>query len=118
MGRLTSGKVSTDRFDWSGLAFDYGAPGRAALARLNEAGIDLDDIGLRKPSLDDVFLALTGPAASEALTVPMNTAAGRRASMALPTREFQVAQVVAVTLGSTGVRGGSGVVVMMGTQLV
>ena len=46
---------------------------------MNAAGIELDDIGLRKPSLDDVFLALTGTEAasreaSEALTVPMNTA--------------------------------------------
>ena len=45
-----------------------------ALSRLNAANIDLDDIGLRKPSLDDVFLALTGTAASEALTVPMYSA--------------------------------------------
>ena len=29
-------------------------------ARLEEAGIDLDDIGLQRPSLDDVFLNLTG----------------------------------------------------------
>ena len=46
----------------------------AALSRLNAADIGLDDIGLRKPSLDDVFLTLTGTAASEALTVPMNAA--------------------------------------------
>jgi ABC-2 type transport system ATP-binding protein len=29
-------------------------------ARLDDAGIDLDDIGLQRPSLDDVFLNLTG----------------------------------------------------------
>ena len=51
----------------------------AALSRLNSANINLDDIGLRKPSLDDVFLALTGAGAasreaSEALTVPMKAA--------------------------------------------
>ncbi|WP_293307401.1 ATP-binding cassette domain-containing protein [Mycolicibacterium sp.] len=51
----------------------------AALSKLNEAGIELDDIGLRKPSLDDVFLSLTGAEAasreaSEALTEPMKTA--------------------------------------------
>lgn len=46
----------------------------AALARLTAADIALDDIGLRKPSLDDVFLSLTGAGASEALTVPMHTA--------------------------------------------
>ncbi len=33
-----------------------------ALRRLDGAGIGLDDIGLRRPSLDDVFLSLTGHA--------------------------------------------------------
>jgi ABC-2 type transport system ATP-binding protein len=33
---------------------------------LDEAGIDIDDIGLRRPTLDDVFLALTGHAAEQA----------------------------------------------------
>ena len=33
---------------------------------LDEAGIDIDDIGLRRPTLDDVFLALTGHAAEAA----------------------------------------------------
>ena len=50
----------------------------AALAKLTAAGIDLADIGLRKPSLDDVFLSLTGSSTGEALTVPMHTS--RRSS--------------------------------------
>jgi ABC-2 type transport system ATP-binding protein len=33
--------------------------------RLGEAGIKIDDIALRRPTLDDVFLALTGHAAEE-----------------------------------------------------
>jgi ABC-2 type transport system ATP-binding protein len=33
---------------------------RAVLARLDQGGIRPDDIGVRRPSLDDVFLALTG----------------------------------------------------------
>ena len=33
---------------------------------LDEAGIAIDDIGLRRPTLDDVFLALTGHAAEVA----------------------------------------------------
>ncbi|KGN40192.1 daunorubicin ABC transporter ATPase [Knoellia aerolata DSM 18566] len=41
----------------------------AALAsiagRLDEAGIDVDDLGMQRPSLDDVFLALTGHKAEE-----------------------------------------------------
>jgi ABC-2 type transport system ATP-binding protein len=35
---------------------------------LDEAGITIDDIGLRRPTLDDVFLALTGHAAELAAT--------------------------------------------------
>ena len=43
----------------------------AALERLTAADIELADIALRRPSLDDVFLALTGDAASEAVTERM-----------------------------------------------
>ncbi len=35
----------------------------------DEAGIHIDDIALRRPTLDDVFLALTGHAAEEAPTI-------------------------------------------------
>ena len=35
------------------------------MARLNSANIELADIALRRPSLDDVFLSLTGNTASE-----------------------------------------------------
>jgi ABC-2 type transport system ATP-binding protein len=34
-----------------------------AVRRLDEAGVAVDDLGLRRPTLDDVFLALTGHAA-------------------------------------------------------
>jgi ABC-2 type transport system ATP-binding protein len=36
-----------------------------AVKRLSDAGIDIADISLRRPTLDDVFLALTGHAAEE-----------------------------------------------------
>jgi len=36
-----------------------------ALRRLDEAGVDVDDLALRRPTLDDVFLTLTGHAAEE-----------------------------------------------------
>jgi hypothetical protein len=34
LARLESGKVTPDQFDWRALAFDFGAPGRAALKKL------------------------------------------------------------------------------------
>jgi ABC-2 type transport system ATP-binding protein len=37
-----------------------------ALRRLDAAHIVLDDVGLRRPTLDDVFLSLTGHAAVDA----------------------------------------------------
>ncbi|HEX5511772.1 MAG TPA: ATP-binding cassette domain-containing protein [Actinomycetales bacterium] len=36
-----------------------------ALRQLDVAGIEVDDVGLRRPTLDDVFLTLTGHAAEE-----------------------------------------------------
>ncbi len=30
------------------------------MIRLNEAGIGIDDVAMHRPSLDDVFLTLTG----------------------------------------------------------
>ena len=37
-----------------------------ALRRLDEAGVQVADLALRRPTLDDVFLSLTGRAAEEA----------------------------------------------------
>jgi ABC-2 type transport system ATP-binding protein len=36
-----------------------------AVRRLDDAGVSVEDLGLRRPTLDDVFLALTGHAAEE-----------------------------------------------------
>lgn len=41
-----------------------------AVRRLDEADVGVDDLTLRRPTLDDVFLALTGHAAEEAEAVP------------------------------------------------
>jgi ABC-2 type transport system ATP-binding protein len=38
----------------------------AAVRRLDEAGVGVEDIAIRRPTLDDVFIALTGRAAEEA----------------------------------------------------
>jgi ABC transporter DrrB family efflux protein len=51
-----------------------------AAAALRGAGIDVSDLGLRRPTLDDVFLQLTGAAPSE------NGAASRQAAGAEPVR--------------------------------
>ncbi|MEM1334491.1 MAG: AAA family ATPase, partial [Actinomycetota bacterium] len=39
-----------------------------ALRSLDEVGVDVIDVGLRRPTLDDVFMALTGRSTSEART--------------------------------------------------
>jgi ABC-2 type transport system ATP-binding protein len=45
------------------------------IRRLDAAGVGIDDVGLRRPTLDDVFLALTGHAAqTEAEEEPKQTA--------------------------------------------
>jgi ABC-2 type transport system ATP-binding protein len=49
-----------------------------AVRRLDAAGIVLADIALRRPTLDDVFLALTGHAAEEAEEPKANGKRGRR----------------------------------------
>ena len=54
------------------------APGRRvsrrkADDRVDDAGIPLDDVGLRRPTLDDVFLSLTGHSAEE---MPIDTENG------------------------------------------
>lgn len=38
VARLESGRVTIERFDWRALAFDFGAPGRAALKKLQASG--------------------------------------------------------------------------------
>ena len=45
------------------------------MRELDEAGIAIDDIGLRRPTLDDVFLSLTGRAAEVDTTVEDGAAA-------------------------------------------
>jgi oleandomycin transport system ATP-binding protein len=54
----TDGQLVTVRID------DRSALGRA-VRRLDEEGIEVDDLSLRRPSLDEVFLAITGHLAVE-----------------------------------------------------
>jgi ABC-2 type transport system ATP-binding protein len=46
--------------------------------RLDGAGISLSDLALRRPTLNDVFLRLTGHTAEDAPLPGDTTAAGRR----------------------------------------
>jgi len=66
----------------SGIAVDAGPMAlQRVLADLGEAGIRLHDAGMRRPTLDDVFLRLTGHAATavegEASDATGGTDAGR-----------------------------------------
>ncbi|MGY2060856.1 ATP-binding protein DrrA1-3 family domain-containing protein, partial [Nocardia gipuzkoensis] len=58
LGELTVAE-SADRVSLP--APDGAATLAAVLARVNEAGIELIDIALRRPSLDEVFIKLTRP---------------------------------------------------------
>jgi ABC-2 type transport system ATP-binding protein len=49
-----------------------------AVRSLDAAGIETHDLRLRRPSLDDVFLALTGHAAEEEEDEPSGRRRGRR----------------------------------------
>jgi ABC-2 type transport system ATP-binding protein len=64
---LGARRVEVDRQTHSLIAPVSGGPAilTEALRRLDQAGIPLQDVGLRRPTLDDVFLSLTGHAAEE-----------------------------------------------------
>ncbi len=64
LGEVAAGEViSRDRGLSAAASGDGAGQLRALLDRLDEADIALLDIGLRRPTLDDVFLELTGHAA-------------------------------------------------------
>ncbi len=65
LARFAVGEVRADRRARTLVAPIAGGPPtlRAALRAFEEAGIELRDVGLRRPTLDDVFLTLTGHAA-------------------------------------------------------
>jgi len=50
---------------------------RLVLQQLKDRAIPVDDVGLRRPTLDDVFLSLTGHGAEEAAASPDERRDGR-----------------------------------------
>jgi len=73
------GKVDNNTGD---LTIPVGADGprllTEAVRRLDAEGIELADISLRRPTLDDVFLSLTGHAAEESVTSEQPAQDGKR----------------------------------------
>ncbi|GAA1801706.1 ATP-binding cassette domain-containing protein [Nesterenkonia flava] len=57
-------------------------PAAAGLAALEEAGVGVETFSLGQPSLDEVFLALTGKPASEEEDAPVDEDAGSSAAVA------------------------------------
>ncbi len=70
--RLIRAEVAEVHLDVADRQFTAPAEGLSAITRIAEvfqgAGIELDDIGLKRPSLDDVFLHLTGHRAEDPTT--------------------------------------------------
>ena len=83
--RVTAGEPAVDRdLARVSVAVDNGAADMVEAVRgLDASGIDIADIGLRRPSLDDVFMALTGHAAeAEPREEPVKRRRGRKARSA------------------------------------
>jgi ABC-2 type transport system ATP-binding protein len=68
MGRCAQAEPAVNRPERSVTAPTEGGPGAIAslASELASAGIAVEDLGLRQPTLDDVFLTLTGSSAAEA----------------------------------------------------
>jgi len=66
LGRLDCGRAEIDE-STRRVTVNVSAGGglTAAISSLDAAGVEIDDIALRQPPLDEVFLALTGRAATE-----------------------------------------------------
>jgi ABC-2 type transport system ATP-binding protein len=67
LGRLAGERPIVDEHTRKLTVPAHGGAGRLVqvVRDLDEAGIGIDDIGLRRPTLDDVFLSLTGHASAE-----------------------------------------------------
>ncbi|WP_230928196.1 ATP-binding cassette domain-containing protein [Dietzia aurantiaca] len=79
--RVLAGRIEEYHVDHDSRRITAPSEGVSALAGIasafSEAGIELDDIGLQRPSLDDVFLSLTGRRAEEPEADASNVGDGR-----------------------------------------
>ncbi len=66
LARLDHGRAQIDEATRSVTVGSDGDGLGAAVGALDAAGVEVDDIALRRPTLDEVFLALTGDTAREA----------------------------------------------------
>ena len=86
--RRSAPRIDADRREIS-LPIGGGAKALIAAGRLlDDKGIALDDLGIRRPSLDDVFLALTGHGATVAMAVTRRIGYRRRAMTDLAARRL------------------------------
>ena len=80
---LGAGEANVDK-DTGEILIPVGADGSGVLTdavrRLDDADIKLSDVARRRPSLDDVFLSLTGHTADQAASIdePLEEASGRK----------------------------------------
>ncbi|MEX2620427.1 MAG: ATP-binding cassette domain-containing protein [Egibacteraceae bacterium] len=84
LGRVADGEILVEEHTRTLTAPVNGGPESlmAALRHLDAAGIAAVDVGLRRPTLDDVFLALTGHAADGAAAGPQAAAPEDQESIA------------------------------------
>lgn len=72
--RLESGKVAPEKFDWGALAFDFGKPGKRALARLEQSG----NAGVARLAADAAAATDRWTLANEQRTAQAAAALGQR----------------------------------------
>ena len=89
LGRIDRGRPQIDEATRRVTVGVDGAGGglMAALRLLDAAGLEVSDVALRQPTLDEVFLALTGRSATDEATNDRRPTARQRIGRRLSTRE-------------------------------
>ena len=93
LGRIDHGRPQIDEATRRVTVGVDGAGGglMTALRLLDAAGLEVSDVALRQPTLDEVFLGLTGRSATEdAPNDELRLSAGRRSGRSLSKREGEI----------------------------